>query len=652
MAGLYISTGQYEKAAEIYREAYRRDRHKTDGLLVLADAALWKQDPQLAEDMLLKARKIHGPDRTLDLKLAEIYLQTEQQDKVIQVYQNLNKQGMLKLEDKLKLLQYYIWFGRMGDFYDWGMKLPLAEIPGEYLIPLYQIARQRWDYREAAGILEQRAKSEESKDTLLLERYKLEKDFGNIEESLRLARQLYHKNPNLGNYLELTSLYSADQSLDQLLDLQEKRFLANPNDFKLAEELYNNYYWNKDTGRGIKYLNSVLASHPGNIPVLTFLGRLHYLTKEFAQAASYYQQIGREKLGNIELEQLIFIYHIQKDWPRKLAALQELYRRLPNAPILLRVARTRILMKDFPGALALYRRYLNEHSGNLLAKMEYVSLLEKTGKKKEANIQLDAIKKRKLTPTQLLSFARFTYEIKSFSHSRWAYMKLLRQNDKPDEALLRMGLMANSEDKYLEAVSYYKRYLAYFPPNPIVLFYLAEIRFQQNNMVEANRYYQKAEALLSEKRNPDLFEAQMRAKATYRLGKREQAFNMYQELIKKYPLDQSSLMDYLELLVEDRSYETALLEIKKRRPKPELRLTQIESRIYQELGNHDQAIKLLKEAEKKYPDKIWIKMRIASNYFLWGKRVNSLYYLQEAEKLHPADKYYLTQDKANTLKDY
>ncbi|MFQ5646550.1 MAG: tetratricopeptide repeat protein, partial [bacterium] len=591
----------------------------------------------------------------LEMKLADIYLQRKENGKVVMVYRNLHEQEKLTLKDKLKLLKYYLWFGRVDDFYKWGMSLPLDKIPLRSLVTLYQVALSRNDYEGAVRLLTQREKSGENPDSILIQRYQMENKFGNIDRSIALAERIYAGNSSEKNFKELVSLYTAEQDYGKLNDLEEKHFLKYPNDAHLAEELYNLYLWNKDLGRGIKYFRSVTKLYPDNPPVSTYLGSLYYLRKEFDKAEIYYSRVEMEEMDDDNLDQLAHVYEMRKKWSKALAALKILYKRSPKPETILNLARVKIELNDFPGALADYKSFLTSHENDFKIRMEYLAVLEDFGERKEVIDQMEKLKRKKMTFFQLRTYAEYAFEMNLYQYARWAYLKILKAHPDSRKAVFRLGLMANWEDNFPEAARYYRLYLSRFPAHPDVLYNLAEIRLTEGKKSLAESLYKKVEKLLLQQQNRNLSQQLLLNKTLIRLGKRLKAIENYQRLFVKYPDKIDVLVDYLELLIDTKSFHEALLvfsKISSLSPGDDLRLLKLRVRLYQDMGNHALAIRILLKAENRYPDKVWIKTSMATNYQMLGRDISSLYYLQTAQWLYPTDNYYLIQDKMDILKTF
>ncbi len=643
LAEIYLAQKQWDEALAIYLAEYRHNPKQLAPLLRLADVAVGRQDFITAESILKQTGRIHGPKKEIDIKLAQIYIWRNEPAQAIPIYEALHSKNALTPEDKITLLKLYMWSNKTDRFYALGASLPIEKIPREYLAFMYELAITKWDEEKAHELLTYRAETGELTDRLLLAQFELEGRFGNVEKSIELAEFLYEENPSEQNYYTLAALLSANQNYQKLLDLQEEYLLKHPYDRAVALKLYNAYLWNKEVDRGIDLFQKGLKKFPKNKPFLTFLSRLYFFKHKNTQALEVYNKTAFRDLSETDLKNILFIFEKQDLSKVQFAGwiktfFNYLSIRLDKHPALLRAARLRTRFKDYQGAVNDYTAYIAAHKNDITAYVELVSLLVKSGKKEGAGLLLEELMSRNLSFAQLLFLSQETFYASLYQFSHWGFSKVLEEDPDNRNALFYMGIIASWNNDMPEAAAYFEKYLRLYPPTPEILFAFAEVRTAQARSQEAYVLYRRAYDLFKlQAPFSDIDKSLMFIKAYYHIGYKKEALRQLQTLAAKHPRQIDVYVNYIELLIDMKHYETALYELVRGNfsSYPHTGLVRLEARIYYELGEYEHAVRLLRAYEDHIPKQTWVKSDIAANYYAMGRPLESLDYLQSAEHLTP-----------------
>ncbi|MDW8220544.1 MAG: tetratricopeptide repeat protein [Bacteroidota bacterium] len=259
-------------------------------------------------------------------------------------------------------------------------------------------------------------------------------------------------------------------------------------------------YYNKDYGKGFKYLQELLEQYPNNVPTLYTMGNLQTFLKKMTYANEYYQRVVALADTNFRTFYILANYRMGEAYFR----LNE----FEKAKVCLQRYFKARFERSFRG-IAFYRLALiYEILGNRAEAVKgYQKCIEVAPFEPEDKYAIRKAKERLKTPLDDIEI-QLIKGTNAAESSRWTevepFLKPLADNislskEIRAEACYYMGEACRGQQRFQEAIQYYLKAIELQPERerwfmPWGYFRIAEIYNAQNNREKSRVYLDKAKA--------------------------------------------------------------------------------------------------------------------------------------------------------------
>lgn len=177
--------------------------------------------------------------------------------------------------------------------------------------------------------------------------------------------------------------------------------------------------------------------------------------------------------------------------------------------------------------------------------------------------QLRALLQRELQQAtdgaKLQLLAKVAFQESLLDLARPAYLRILKQEPKNLEALMRLGQMAlwSTEPDSATARRYLEAFIAAGGDDYQIDYQLGEVIIQFPDWQRATPHYQRALAKLAKLPSPSLEDRMLRGKLLYRLGRFDESVAAYEDLVRRFPRDRALRDQFYDVLVDMGRYDRA-----------------------------------------------------------------------------------------------
>jgi|GEM_PF-2936124 hypothetical protein len=331
--------------------------------LEIAQVYLNQNDTQKALLTLDNAIKKHPQTKEFYLAKAKIYEIKKDINKMLSVYEEMDKEGLLDAEDLVKIGAYYTLQNKPKDAYKYYLRAYELEPSHPQACEFLSLWEQsQKNYLKAESYLRQ-SESFKTNPSLRVKQVHLLKLAGEQQKALTAMQQAYqdfNDSIEIGFYYALLlednkDYKQAGKVLEKLLEKQadNEEFLLS---YAYTLQKTNNHK------KMQKVLEQIINKNPKNDEALNFLG--YYLvdqTKQIEKGGEYIKQaIALNPKNGATIDSLAWYYYKKGDYKKSLNLLENLPIKYKSDPeIVLHLAKVYQSLDDISNALKYYQLLLN-----------------------------------------------------------------------------------------------------------------------------------------------------------------------------------------------------------------------------------------------------------------------------------------------------